>query len=82
MITEGLFGIEPVGFRKFKYSPRLPSEWDWMSLKHIKAFGNDFDIEVQRIGQLTQVTITTQNKNQFKIDWDGIDPIEIDLSFD
>ena len=26
----------------------MPTEWDTMSLKHIKAFGSDFDVTVAR----------------------------------
>lgn len=48
IITEGLFGIRPTGFRSFTLAPRLPKEWDKMSLRNIKAFDCDFDIEVYR----------------------------------
>ena len=48
VITEGLFGIRPTGFRTFEIKPSMPSEWDTMSLKHIKAFGSDFDVTVIR----------------------------------
>ncbi len=50
IITEGLFGIRPTGFRSFSLTPRLPSEWDNASLRHIRAFGADMDIEVKRAG--------------------------------
>ena len=48
VITEGLFGIRPTGFRTFEIKPSMPSEWDTMSLKHIKAFGSDFAVTVIR----------------------------------
>lgn len=48
--TEGLFGIRPTGFRSFELAPRLPSGWDSMALRHIRAFGSDFDILVERAG--------------------------------
>ena len=48
VITEGLFGIRPTGFRTFDIKPSMPTEWDTMSLKHIKAFGSDFDVTVTR----------------------------------
>ena len=48
VITEGLFGIRPTGFRTFEIKPSMPTEWDTMSLKHIKAFGSDFDVTVTR----------------------------------
>ena len=48
IITEGMFGIRPTGFRSFDLSPRLPKSWNSMSLRKIKAFNSDFDIEVNR----------------------------------
>lgn len=48
VITEGLFGIRPTGFNSFSLKVQLPSGWDRMSLRRIKAFGSDFDIEVSR----------------------------------
>lgn len=50
IITEGLFGIRPTGLRSFTMTPRLPSEWDYMNLKNIHAFGSDFNIDVERAG--------------------------------
>jgi hypothetical protein len=50
VFTEGLFGIRPTGFDMFELTPRLPQEWDHMALRHIRAFGHDFDITVRRSG--------------------------------
>lgn len=47
-ITEGLFGIRPTGFRSFSMKVNLPSGWDHMALRHVRAFGSDFDVEVNR----------------------------------
>lgn len=49
IITEGLFGIRPTGFDSFSLKPQLPSSWDTMSLRRVKAFGGSFDITVKRI---------------------------------
>lgn len=46
VITEGLFGIRPTGFREFRITPRLPKEWNRMALRKVHGFGNVFDIEV------------------------------------
>lgn len=62
IITEGLFGIRPTGFRSFTLTPRLPAGWDRMALKHVKAFGNDFDIEVTREEQKLRVKVNTASK--------------------
>lgn len=48
VVTEGLFGIRPTGLRSFTMNVSLPSGWDSMKLKHIRAFGSDFDLEVFR----------------------------------
>lgn len=48
IITEGIFGIRPTGLHSFTLTPRLPQEWEHMSLRKIKAFNSDFDIEVVR----------------------------------
>lgn len=46
--TEGLFGIQPTGFRSFTCAPRLPAQWDSMALRSIRAFGSVFDVESLR----------------------------------
>ncbi len=53
IVTEGMFGIRPTGFHSFSMIPRLPQEWEKMSLRKIKAFGSDFDIEVERVKDQT-----------------------------
>ena len=61
MITEGLFGIRPVGFKAFELKPALPSDWNTMSLKQIKAFGISFDIAVTRVqGGKLEVTVSPE----------------------
>jgi hypothetical protein len=57
VITEGLFGIKPTGFKSFSCKPSLPSDWNYMNLKHIKAFGDDFDIYVKRQKDRIKVTL-------------------------
>ncbi|MBI1753752.1 MAG: hypothetical protein HY014_11070 [Acidobacteria bacterium] len=50
VVTEGLFGFTPTGFRRFTLSPRLPKTWPRMSLRRVRAFGQTFDVEVSRAG--------------------------------
>jgi hypothetical protein len=47
VVTEGLFGIVPRGFRSFTLRPSLPPSWGRMALRHVRAFGSDFDVEVE-----------------------------------
>ena len=70
IFTEGMFGIRPTGFKSFDMTPRLPKKWNRMSLKNIRAFGNNFNLGVTRTndGKLSLVVynITTgQRKSYF-----------------
>lgn len=62
IITEGMFGIRPTGFRSFTLTPRLPAHWNRMTLKHVKGFGNDFDIEVTRQANKLRVCIKSDSE--------------------
>ena len=60
VITEGMFGIRPTGFRSFTVTPRLAEGWNQMALKHIRSFGGDFDLTVTR-SQNDKLDITLTN---------------------
>lgn len=62
IITEGLFGIRPIGLRSFTLTPRLPATWDTISLKRIRAFGNIFDLHVSREGKRVKIELLIDNK--------------------
>lgn len=49
IVTEGIFGMRPTGFKSFEIKPSIPSEWNCAKLSKIKAFGTDFDIEIKRL---------------------------------
>jgi hypothetical protein len=61
--TEGIFGIRPTGFRSFTFSPRLPSEWNNMALRKVRAFNSDFDIEVNR-GKGNNISVAVKEKGK------------------
>ncbi|NQU51971.1 MAG: hypothetical protein HQ522_05485 [Bacteroidetes bacterium] len=75
VITEGLWGIRPVGFSSFSLTPKLPEDWDSMALRKIKAFDQSFDIEVKReqgylavkVFHADKVFLTTKVKNGARI---------------
>ncbi|MBL7008823.1 MAG: NPCBM/NEW2 domain-containing protein, partial [Planctomycetes bacterium] len=48
VVTEGLFGVEPLALDTFAWTPRLPADWDHMSLRRMHGFGTVFDLEVRR----------------------------------
>ena len=65
IITEGMFGIRPTGFKNFTLTPRLPKDWSFMNMKNIHAFDACFDVEVKRLdnGKL-EVLITHGAKSK------------------
>ena len=72
IITEGMFGIRPTGFKSFTLTPRLPKDWDFMNLKDIHAFDACFNIKVKRLesGKL-EVIISNNGKEKKHIIKDG-----------
>jgi len=60
--TEGIFGIRPTGLHSFEMCPQMPAGWNSMSLKSIKAFGCNFDIEVARKGDKLEVSVKDMQK--------------------
>jgi hypothetical protein len=60
IFTEGLFGMRPVGLNSFECTPRLPKDWDHMALRQVHAFGNVFDLEIQRVGS-DKLDVTIKN---------------------
>ena len=64
IITEGLFGIRPTGLHSFSLTPHLPSSWNEMELSHIRAFGHDFSVKIERKGKKLSATVTYGTKTQ------------------
>lgn len=84
VVTEGVFGIEPTGFKRFKTAPFLPSEWNNMCLRKIHAFGEVFDLCVERVeqqkpGAAYLVTVEQQNGPKQRIKWAGNGPLSVHL---
>ncbi|MEB8344730.1 six-hairpin glycosidase-like protein [Flavobacteriaceae bacterium KMM 6898] len=65
VFTEGMFGIVPTGLKSFTMTPRLPKDWNEMSLNNIKAFGKDFNIKVKRKGR--NLVIYRENNRTGKV---------------
>ena len=60
IITEGMFGLRPTGLRSFEVKPSMPEGWNTMSLSNVKAFGQQFDITVNRTAEgKVEVVVTT-----------------------
>lgn len=79
IITEGIFGIRPTGFKSFDLTPRLAKGWNKMSLKNINAFDTNFNIEVQRINnKKIKIIITEKHDEKIYVINDG-DTIKINV---
>ncbi len=79
VITEGLFGIRVTGFNTFQLQPFLPHQWQEMSLKHIRALQDDFDIQVEKKHSFYKITVLQQKGDVQEIIWDGVSPITVTL---
>lgn len=66
VITEGLFGITPVGLHKFTLKPSLPTGWNKIALRRIKAFQSTFDIEIVRQSGGLNVLVTPEGGSPIK----------------
>ena len=62
ILTEGLLGIEPLGFNTTQLSPSLPEGWDFLTLRNIYISGKPMDISVERKNNSLQVHIETQGR--------------------
>jgi len=79
IITEGMFGIRPTGFKTFELTPQMPSSWSFMNLRRIMAFGTCMDIEVARKGNLLNVLVKIENGKEFRREIAPKESISIDL---
>ncbi len=62
ILTEGLLGIEPLGFKTTQLSPSLPKGWGFLTLKNIYISGKPLDISVKRKDDKLLVHIQTQGR--------------------
>ncbi len=62
ILTEGLLGMEPLGFNKLELSPSLPNGWDSLSLKNVYVSGKAFDISVERNNNVLDVSIAEKGR--------------------
>lgn len=80
IITEGLFGIRPIGFNRFLLTPHLPDKWEFMHLRKIHAFGSIFDIEVKKESNGCQLVTIIKDARRKCYKLQSRNTIEIDLA--
>lgn len=66
ILTEGLLGIEPLGFKITQLSPSLPENWNFLSLNNVHISGKPMDISIQRIDEKLQILIKAQGRTVVK----------------
>lgn len=59
IFTEGLFGMRPTGLNSFALTPQLPADWNFMKLKKVHGFKQEFDVTVLREGSKIKLTVTS-----------------------
>ena len=62
VFTEGMFGIVPTGLGSFECTPWLPKAWPQMALRDLRAFGQAWDLVVERAGDQQKVTVRSGGK--------------------
>jgi hypothetical protein len=62
IFTEGLLGIVPTGFNSFEMTPNIPDDWAYFNLKNIRAFGEKFDVLINRDGDELDVQVVSDGK--------------------
>ncbi|MEL6809768.1 MAG: six-hairpin glycosidase-like protein [Bacteroidota bacterium] len=66
VFTEGMLGIEPIGFDTIKMKPSLPDSWDFLELKNMKIFGQNTDVHLKRIQKGISLEVISNKKSVFK----------------
>ena len=51
ILMEGLLGMEPLSLTKLELTPRLPKEWDSLTLNKVYISGKPLDISISRKGK-------------------------------
>lgn len=81
VFIEGMFGIKATGLDSFSLLPRLPKGWNEMALRKIKAFGQDFDVEVKRSDDQTNVKVIDNRTGKTLMDTNASLDKRIDFRF-
>ncbi len=57
-----MVGLVPTGLDSFECRPWLPEAWPRMALRELRAFGQTWDLEVERAGAQQKVTVSSGGK--------------------
>ncbi len=62
ILMEGLLGMEPLSLTKLELTPRLPKEWDSLTLNKVYISGKPLDISISRKGESLVINIKKNGK--------------------
>lgn len=79
VITEGIWGIRPIGLSEFYISPKLPEGWNFMALRNVRAFNRNFSMEVKKDGGKIHVRIFDNEKTFLDISIENGETINCQL---
>jgi hypothetical protein len=79
VVTEGIFGIRPIGLHSFQCQPRLPEKWNQMALRNVHGYGSLFDIEVARENHQLILRVKTQGKTVYQANFKDGDILSISM---
>ncbi len=80
IVTEGMFGFRPTGFRSFTLTPQLPDAWNQMTLRRMYACAErPYDIIVKRTGKKHHIRIERDGSCIRKYTADNGTTIRIEL---
>jgi len=79
IFTEGILGVEPLGYNRFKITPQMPSGWNELALTSCKIMKRDLSFYVVNKNNNLHMRISDHDR----IIWDGYidigESLEIDL---
>ncbi|MCF8715515.1 six-hairpin glycosidase-like protein [Joostella atrarenae] len=81
IFTEGILGITPTGLNSFSFTPKLPTDWSFMNLKNIKAFGQNFSIELKKKQRKMFVKVTNNISSEHLFEKEVMIGDKVDISF-
>jgi hypothetical protein len=65
IFTEGLLGLEPIGFNSFSLRPNLPADWDFLEITNIYAFNGIIDVRLKREKEKVRLVVVKGGKTLF-----------------
>jgi hypothetical protein len=74
-LVRGLLGLDADATNKFiEFSPKLPPNWDKLTVSNFKVGRSKFDISYQKNGEIITIKISSVNPDKFKLKFAPVFP--------